>query len=441
MRYLLMSILLAIPCSADIFTVDDDGPADFTSIQEALDWAWDGDMVVVMPGQYQANSIRTYGKRLTLTSATIVDPSITEDAIIDASAASYAFVFDNGEKDTQVQGFTVIGGKSAALHVRSSSPSLKICTFINTPTIFSIESNQSDYPIHFISCKFSNTKFTGGKAELSKCRFEICTVDSLNATASDTEFDLSDISNSHGVLERCNIIGKQGNPVIKSGDGSIKNCIISGGTYGIYNYFGNIINCTIIGNKGSGIFNPAWDNTRTPLIRNNIIVLNGEYGVSIKLGRATMTFNNIWGNTLGSYYDIDPSPNDIHVNPGFAADGSWSNDQWLPGDYHLKSKEGRWNPKINDWVKDSLTSRCIDAGNPVDSVGQEPNPNGGRINMGAYGGTVEASKSPSGIVVPFCQKPPKMDFTGDCKVNLADFAIFASDWLTCGIDPPTNCPQ
>jgi len=42
---------------------------------------------------------------------------------------------------------------------------------------------------------------------------------------------------------------------------------------------------------------------------------------------------------------------------------------------------------------DDVTSPCIDAGDPNSPVGDEPEPNGGRINMGAYGGTEEASKS------------------------------------------------
>jgi hypothetical protein len=42
---------------------------------------------------------------------------------------------------------------------------------------------------------------------------------------------------------------------------------------------------------------------------------------------------------------------------------------------------------------DGVTSPCIDAGDPNCLVGDEPIPNGGHINMGAYGGTAEASKS------------------------------------------------
>jgi len=47
------------------------------------------------------------------------------------------------------------------------------------------------------------------------------------------------------------------------------------------------------------------------------------------------------------------------------------------------------------WVYDSVTSPCIDAGDQSDDHSNEPTPNGGRINMGAYGNTEEASKSQS----------------------------------------------
>ena len=66
------------------------------------------------------------------------------------------------------------------------------------------------------------------------------------------------------------------------------------------------------------------------------------------------------------------------------------------GGYHLKSKAGRWDPGTQGWVKDRATSPCIDAGDPSSDVADEPQPNGQRINMGAYGGTEQASKSSGG---------------------------------------------
>jgi len=68
-------------------------------------------------------------------------------------------------------------------------------------------------------------------------------------------------------------------------------------------------------------------------------------------------------------------------------------DFWVEGDYHLKSRKGRWDPISEDWVIDDVISPCIDAGDPNSPIGHELFPNGGRINMGAFGGTAEASMS------------------------------------------------
>jgi hypothetical protein len=69
------------------------------------------------------------------------------------------------------------------------------------------------------------------------------------------------------------------------------------------------------------------------------------------------------------------------------------------GDYHLKSRAGRWRPEwgrlVQDWVQDDVTSPCIDAGDPNSPIGDEPFADGGIINMGAYGGSSQASKSPA----------------------------------------------
>ena len=69
-------------------------------------------------------------------------------------------------------------------------------------------------------------------------------------------------------------------------------------------------------------------------------------------------------------------------------------------DFHLKSKAGRWNPKANGglggWVIDTVHSPAIDAGDPASTYALytlEPAPNGNRLNLGAYGGTPQASKS------------------------------------------------
>ncbi|NLT57914.1 MAG: hypothetical protein GXX99_03005, partial [Clostridiales bacterium] len=67
------------------------------------------------------------------------------------------------------------------------------------------------------------------------------------------------------------------------------------------------------------------------------------------------------------------------------------------GDCHVKSAAGRWDGST--WVMDAVTSPCIDAGDPASAYANEPAPNGGRVNLGGYGNTAEASKSGA----PFAQ--------------------------------------
>ena len=69
------------------------------------------------------------------------------------------------------------------------------------------------------------------------------------------------------------------------------------------------------------------------------------------------------------------------------------------GDFHVRSKAGRYDPAAGTFVTvDAVVSPCVDAGDPTDPVGDEPNYNGGRVNLGAYGGTAEASKTP--VITP-----------------------------------------
>ncbi|MCK5171860.1 MAG: LamG domain-containing protein [Planctomycetes bacterium] len=100
------------------------------------------------------------------------------------------------------------------------------------------------------------------------------------------------------------------------------------------------------------------------------------------------------------------------VAPGFAdADN---------GDYHLLSEDGRYVAAYGLWSFDDVTSVCVDGGNPLDNPMGERMPNGGRVNMGAYGGTAYGSMS---------QWPLMGDNNRDGKVDIADLAVQAAEWL------------
>lgn len=155
----------------------------------------------------------------------------------------------------------------------------------------------------------------------------------------------------------------------------------------------NVINKAI----QSGIYIGDGANVDNIIAKNNIIVNNNEYGI---YGNVISSYNDVWNNKKGDYSGgASAGLGDISEDPLFADPEN--------GDFHLKSEYGRWNG--SSWVYDNVTSPCIDAGDPSSDYSKEPKPNGGRINMGAYGNAVEASKSPGDTTPPIInniqQKP------------------------------------
>lgn len=117
----------------------------------------------------------------------------------------------------------------------------------------------------------------------------------------------------------------------------------------------------------------------------------------------------------------------------------------------MKSQAGRWDPNVQSWVQDDVTSPCIDAGDPNSDWSDEIWPHGKRINMGAYGGTTQTSMSLSQIgyardmnndglitwddILLLVDKwnsknmPLKQDLNLDGKVDVNDLEFY-NDWST-----------
>ncbi len=141
--------------------------------------------------------------------------------------------------------------------------------------------------------------------------------------------------------------------------------------------------------KGSGYVVTVKNN----IITNTHTISDGKKGYGIcNLLTDTHSFvlqnNSFYNNTGGDYSGVEASPWDITVDPQYADRDNH--------DYHLKSKIGRWDG--SNWVKDNITSPCIDAGDPLSDYSNEPEPNGNRIDMGPYGNTIYSSKSESEVL-------------------------------------------
>lgn len=153
----------------------------------------------------------------------------------------------------------------------------------------------------------------------------------------------------------------------------------------------SIINCTIAKNRKYGLYNredklPYANFAYGATVKNSIISGNGEmdmYNGGYDVMDGSVTYSCI----TDSWHYSTGRPDILGVGC-ITKEALFVN--LLKDDFHLKSDGGRWNG--NSWVKDDVSSPCIDAGDPEFSFINEPEDNGERINIGCYGNTGEASK-------------------------------------------------
>jgi len=127
----------------------------------------------------------------------------------------------------------------------------------------------------------------------------------------------------------------------------------------------------------------------------NLTIVGNKYGIEAYAGSEPDIRNCIlWNNTGGDLFGCSARYSCIERGgEGDIIDGPLFVDP-DNGDYHIRSERGRYWPQYDIWVLDKVTSPCVDGGDPDTDTSNEPMPNGGRINIGAYGGTFEASLSP-----------------------------------------------
>jgi hypothetical protein len=246
------------------------------------------------------------------------------------------------------------------------------------------------------------------------------TIDLLGKSITVTGFDPNDSGlGAWPVLD-----GGGAGPVVSFTQGEDPNCTLAGfvitaghgrlaGAVLCSSSSPTIANCLIVGNEAMEAASGAVYCVDSDAALVNCTIADNRAGQSgaglYLLDSPVMVVNSIlWGNGPGEivcaglggasvrYSDIEGgwnSPCCMASEPLFADAGGWAGASWVMGDYHLQSQMGRWDAKAQVWVQDRATSPCIDGGDPGSGVGQESSPNGGVINLGAFGGTAEASRS------------------------------------------------
>ncbi|HNS21500.1 MAG TPA: hypothetical protein PKH24_13435 [Sedimentisphaerales bacterium] len=179
-------------------------------------------------------------------------------------------------------------------------------------------------------------------------------------------------------------------------DAMLRNLVIANSYIGVLCSHSSptITNLTVVGNV-QGV--EAYGNSH-PDIRNSIF----------------------WGNATSDLYGCQATYSCIE-RPD-QGEGNFSEDPLFVdaenGDYHVRSQRGRYWPEHDVWVLDDVSSPCIDAGDPADDFSRESQPNGGRLNIGAHGGTPFAERSELPFDVDVNRDGDGVVDGSDCNLSL-----------------------
>ena len=471
---ILMCLLPALSSYAAVFTVDDDGPADFDNIVDATNSSLHGDTIVVKPGTYNER-ISFNDLAVTLTSEDPDDPNVVRATIITANSG-YSVNFDAHEDSGSVlTGFTITG---RGIHCYGTSPTLtknriKNCSGHGiygengaAPIISHNQIIASQWQgIYACNGPITHNTISENNGGIAFCDGPI----TENIIINNTNVD----SGRGGALSFCtgpitgnafvgNYAAYKGGACYECTGDFINNTItgnqsaIAGG--GVSNCRGRIVNNVISGNisdNGGGLFSctQVYNNTivgnfaranggalgQCPgYVSNNIIAFNEAAGlVGGIYGASENAYNIFWSNEGGNVGGgAGFGEGDVIANPLFASNGYWDDnstpdegdDVWRDGDYHVQSEMGRWSPDDTRWIVDLQTSPCIDAGDPDSDWTAELWPHGRRMNIGAYGGTAQASMSLSPIGSAADLNPDINDVND--WIDFSDMALLSDKWLS-----------
>lgn len=376
-------------------------PAEYTTIQGAVNASVHGDTVLVSDGFYP-EQVNFLGKNIVVTSRFILDHDSAHiyNTEINRSYLNEGVKFINGEgPGAQLIGFTVSNCLWKAVVCKNSSPRIR-------------------------NNLIRGNKATGIYLDYSAAIISDNEIHCYAAADMGSSYDAIEVYNSGPVIERNLINGNDPagnvhaiyfnlwNMVLPGVETHVRENRILGSIFGglsdnglpqlihhnIFtspNGFSSALNITdcasnlrIFNNTvsgGSGIWIQGGDE---PDIRNNVVA-HAYNGIEIWADTATIAFNNIWDcqTPYSGVPDQTGINGNISVNPEFR-----DPDQ---DDFHFFC-----------W------SKCLDAGDPQMDYSLEPAPNGGRINMGCYGNTADAD--PSGACLRIL--PGNIDF-GYVPVN------------------------
>jgi len=382
-------------------------PADAQTIQEAIDKAADGQIIMVSDGVYTGpgnRDIRFKGK-----SVFLISEGGPDRCIIDCQAKGRGFILDSREtSETVIDGFTIrngLGAKGGGIYCYNSSPVIADCRI---QACWALGSNEQGLG--------GGIYIEAGSPQILGCQILQDWADSLTASMGGSGGGIYLRGDSGATIERCvlasnvAIAGLQADNrggaicIENSGGGpgravNIRNCLLyansagdGGGAIAVVHSYAVVVNCTITANgadtAGGGLYVASGSQAQAVQVRNSILWANRPNQIGFGdpgMQTAVVSYSDVQGGW--------PGDGNIDADPLFARSFTDAD-----GDAHLLSFIGRWDQASRSWVHDRSTSPCIDGGDPRDPVGPEPMPNGQRIDMGAYGGTNAASRGGGQVI-------------------------------------------
>ena len=311
-------------------------PGEFGSIQDAIDAAVDGDIVLVAAGLYDGTGnyeINFLGKRISLLSE-----AGPEETIIDCGKAGCGLKFTSGEtQETLVDGFTISGGATngpgGGILCMDGSPTIENCRITGCSALFSsgggIFCGAGASP-HIISCEFlENTAYIyGGGVYCSPGSGPILNTCTIQGNEGMIEGGGVACYDSSPLIQRCVIfrnVSDAGGGLSSTGvaNPTIVNCTIAENF--AENGCGVIINSnlmllvhsTITSNIGTGAGGIVCENYASPDIVNCIVWRNG--GPEIEGSHANVSYCDV--------QDGWPGTGNIDADPLFSRPGL--------SDYHI----------------------------------------------------------------------------------------------------------
>ncbi|KPJ58601.1 MAG: hypothetical protein AMJ46_13950, partial [Latescibacteria bacterium DG_63] len=219
----------------------------------------------------------------------------------------------------------------------------------------------------------------------------------LNSTIYDCGSNAVEINSINVIIRNCTVYNAQASRAIIIQDGAsatIDHSILRDNyddAIVIDSTAGNIIYNNTFDGNGTGTVNGDGIKILTGKALNNKIynnILSNNTGKGIRDNDTGADpeedYNCYFNNTSGNYVGFTLGSNSIETDPKFVDQPN--------NNFHLESTYGHYP----SYTPDASDSPCIDAGQltgTYSAYGEEPEDNGNRVNMGAYGNTCQASLS------------------------------------------------